>query len=204
MNIKPIKHIQNIIDYASPYSSSLLVPRGGILDYMSDNIQHCYFLLEGSITLNRRWDGMVLNSQQYPFISGVSHQLSCGDNLYVRTAESSRLCKMPLERFNLLIEKYALWESFCYLLIYTTSSIYEQCSAVSQMSSSEIVMYHLRQLMLEPSRIRKSMTAARYIMDKTLLSRSGIMRILKQLREAKYIILERGILVGINHLPTKD
>ncbi len=58
--------------------------------------------------------------------------------------------------------------------------------------------------MLEPSRIRKSMTAAGYIMDKTLLSRSGIMRILKQLREAKYIILERGILVGINHLPTKD
>ncbi len=204
MNVKPVKHIQNIIDYTSPYSSSLLVPRGGILDYMSDNIQHCYFLLEGSITLNRRWDGMVLNSQQYPFISGVSHQLSCGDNLYVRTAESSRLCKMPLERFNLLIEKYALWESFCYLLIYTTSSIYEQCSAVSQMSSSEIVMYHLRQLMLEPSRIRKSMTAAGYIMDKTLLSRSGIMRILKQLREAKYIILERGILVGINHLPTKD
>ena len=171
---------------------------------MSDNIQHCYFLLEGSITLNRRWDGMVLNSQQYPFISGVSHQLSCGDNLYVRTAESSRLCKMPLERFNLLIEKYALWESFCYLLIYTTSSIYEQCSAVSQMSSSEIVMYHLRQLMLEPSRLRNSMTAASYIMDKTLLSRSGIMRILRQLREAKCIILERGILVGINHLPTKD
>ena len=204
MNIKPIKHIQNIIDYTSPYSSSLLVPRGGILDYMSDNIQHCYFLLEGSITLNRRWDGMVLNSQQYPFISGVSHQLSCGDNLYVRTAESSRLCKMPLERFNLLIEKYALWESFCYLLIYTTSSIYEQCSAVSQMSSSGIVMYHLRQLMLEPSRIRNSMTAAGYIMDKTLLSRSGIMRILRQLREAKCIILERGILVGINHLPTKD
>ena len=204
MNVKPVKHIQNIIDYTSPYSSSLLVPRGGILDYMSDNIQHCYFLLEGSITLNRRWDGMVLNSQQYPFISGVSHQLSCGDNLYVRTAESSRLCKMPLERFNLLIEKYALWESFCYLLIYTTSSIYEQCSAVSQMSSSEIVMYHLRQLMLEPSRIRNSMTAAGYIMDKTLLSRSGIMRILRQLREAKCIILERGILVGINHLPTKD
>lgn len=204
MNVKPVKHIQNIIDYTSPYSSSLLVPRGGILDYMSDNIQHCYFLLEGSITLNRRWDGMVLNSQQYPFISGVSHQLSCGDNLYVRTAESSRLCKMPLERFNLLIEKYALWESFCYLLIYTTSSIYEQCSAVSQMSSSEIVMYHLRQLMLEPSRIRNSMTAASYIMDKTLLSRSGIMRILRQLREAKFIILERGILVGINHLPTKD
>lgn len=204
MNVKPVKHIQNIIDYTSPYSSSLLVPRGGILDYMSDNIQHCYFLLEGSITLNRRWDGMVLNSQQYPFISGVSHQLSCGDNLYVRTAESSRLCKMPLERFNLLIEKYALWESFCYLLIYTTSSIYEQCSAVSQMSSSEIVMYHLRQLMLEPSRLRNSMTAASYIMDKTLLSRSGIMRILRQLREAKFIILERGILVGINHLPTKD
>lgn len=204
MNVKPVKHIQNIIDYTSPYSSSLLVPRGGILDYMSDNIQHCYFLLEGSITLNRRWDGMVLNSQQYPFISGVSHQLSCGDNLYVRTAESSRLCKMPLERFNLLIEKYALWESFCYLLIYTTSSIYEQCSAFSQMSSSEIVMYHLRQLMLEPSRLRNSMTAASYIMDKTLLSRSGIMRILRQLREAKFIILERGILVGINHLPTKD
>lgn len=204
MYIKPIKQIQQIIDCASPYSSLQQVPRGEILDYKTGNVHNCYFLLEGSVTLNRRWDGMILNSQEHPFILGVSHQLSHSGSFYVRTEEPSRLCKMPLERFNLLIEKYALWESFCYLLMYTTSSIYEQCTAVSQMSSIDIVTFHLRQLMLEPSCIRKSRTAVSYIMDKTLLSRSGIMRILRQLRDDKCIILERGILIDIDHLPTKS
>ncbi|EPK7361958.1 cyclic nucleotide-binding protein, partial [Kluyvera ascorbata] len=119
MYIKPIKHIQQIIDCVSPYSSVQQVPTGEILDYKIGNVRSCYLLLEGSVTLNRRWDGIILNAQQHPFILGVSHQLSNGTSLYVKTTEPSRLCKMPLERFNLLIEKYALWESFCCLLIYT-------------------------------------------------------------------------------------
>ncbi|EPK7357709.1 helix-turn-helix domain-containing protein, partial [Kluyvera ascorbata] len=81
---------------------------------------------------------------------------------------------------------------------------YEQCTAVSQMSSFDIVKFHLRQLMLEPSCIRKSRTAVSYIMDRTSLSRSGIMRILRQLRDDKCIVLERGILLDIDHLPTKS
>lgn len=203
MYIKPIKHIQNIIDHISPYSTVQHVPRGEILCYKENNINYCYLLLEGSVTLNRRGDGVILNSQHHRFILGVSNLMSSSENLYARTAEPSLLCKMPLERFNLLIEKYALWESYCHLLAYTISSIYEQCTVASQMSSYDIVKFQLEQLILEPSRVRSSVTAANYILDRTFLSRSGIMRILRKLRNDECITLQRGILLGINHLPTK-
>ncbi|WP_190324619.1 helix-turn-helix domain-containing protein, partial [Enterobacter ludwigii] len=35
------------------------------------------------------------------------------------------------------------------------------------------------------------------------LSRSGIMRILAELRTGKYITMDRGVLIEVNHLPRK-
>ncbi|MEH9277909.1 helix-turn-helix domain-containing protein, partial [Klebsiella quasipneumoniae] len=51
--------------------------------------------------------------------------------------------------------------------------------------------------------IRQQITAAAYIKSRTYLSRSGIMRILAELRTGNYITMERGILLDINHLPRK-
>ncbi len=71
------------------------------------------------------------------------------------------------------------------------------------MSSYEIIRFQLQELMNESERIRTSITAANYIKSRTYLSRSGIMRIIAELREAGYIELNRGILVAIKHLPLK-
>ncbi|HDR2347354.1 helix-turn-helix domain-containing protein, partial [Enterobacter kobei] len=51
--------------------------------------------------------------------------------------------------------------------------------------------------------IRLNTTAAAYIKSRTYLSRSGIMRILSELRTGKYITMERGVLLDIHHLPRK-
>ena len=61
----------------------------------------------------------------------------------------------------------------------------------------------LVELMQEPEAIRQNITAAAYIKSRTYLSRSGIMRILAELRTGKYITMERGVLVEIHHLPRK-
>ena len=55
--------------------------------------------------------------------------------------------------------------------------------------------------MQEPDAIRLNTTAAAYIKSRTYLSRSGIMRILSELRTGKYITMERGVLLDIHHLP---
>jgi hypothetical protein len=85
--------------------------------------------------------------------------------------------------------------AFSNLLIYTASRVYEHCAQISQMSAYDIIRFQLVELMQEPEAIRLNMTAAAYIKSRTYLSRSGIMRILAELRTGKYITMERGVLM---------
>jgi hypothetical protein len=201
--VKPVADIDKMIEHITPFAKNFPANKGEILRYYSGNKRTCYLLHQGSVTLNRRGDGMVLNSEQSTFIMGVSNQSSQSENLYLRVNENALMSSLSLERFNLLIGSFALWESLCKLLIYTTSRVYEHCTLISQMSSYEIIRFQLQELMNESDRIRTSITAANYIKSRTYLSRSGIMRIIAELREAGYIELNRGILIAINHLPLK-
>ncbi|POT24967.1 Crp/Fnr family transcriptional regulator [Citrobacter freundii] len=146
---------------------------------------------------------MVLNSERSPFIMGVSNQSAYGDRLYIRALEKSVLIRLPLERFNLLVEKFVLWESTCALLIYTSSRIFEHCTMIVQMSSYDIIKFQLNQLMHESPGFRANITAANYIKERTYLSRSNIMRIISDLRSAGLLTIEKGVLVELKSLPPK-
>jgi hypothetical protein len=99
---------------------------------------------------------------------------------------------VSLETFNQIVSQQDLWEHFAKLLIYTASRVYEHCAQISQMSAYDIIRFQLVELMQEPDAIRKNTTAAAYIKSRTYLSRSGIMRILAELRTGKYITMARG------------
>ncbi|PLO66279.1 cyclic nucleotide-binding protein, partial [Klebsiella michiganensis] len=53
----------------------------------------------------------------------------------------------------------------------------------------------------EPEAIKNKITAANYILSRTFLSRSGVMRTLAKLKQLGAIQLHRGILVTMNQLP---
>ncbi|MBL5886370.1 helix-turn-helix domain-containing protein [Lelliottia aquatilis] len=186
-----------------PFATVFSSARGSLLRYDLNNKHQCYLLHKGSIALHRRGDGIILNSESGPFILGISNQLARDEHLYIRVTEESCMGRMPLERFNLIIEKYQLWESLSKTLIYTASRVYEHCTLISQMSAYEIIRFQLLELMGEPASIRLNITAANYIKGRTYLSRSGIMRILAELRKAGYIELERGVLCAIQKLPIR-
>ena len=121
----------------------------------------------------------------------------------MRALETSEIARVPLDCFNHIVAQLDLWEHFSKLLIYTASRVYEHCAQISQMSAYDIIRFQLVELMQEPDAIRQKITAAAHIKRRTYLSRSGIMRILAELRTGKYITMERGILLDINHLPRK-
>lgn len=200
---KPLEHIQALMDAIAPYGEKIVPVKGEVLRYQINGRRYCYLLEIGSISLNRRGDGMVLNSERSPFIMGVSNQSAYGDRLYVRALEKSVLIRLPLERFNLLVEKFALWQSTCALLIYTSSRIFEHCTMIAQMSSYDIVKFQLNQLMHESSGFRANITAANYIKERTYLSRSSIMRIISDLRRAGLLSMEKGVLVDLKSLPLR-
>lgn len=202
LELKPFRHIEALIKYVLPAAERVVIGRGDVVHYYKDDIRQCFLLLQGSVALHRRGDGIVLNSESAPFILGVSSQFS-SEHLYMRALETSEIARVPLDCFNHIVAQLDLWEHFSKLLIYTASRVYEHCAQISQMSAYDIIRFQLVELMQEPDAIRQKITAAAYIKSRTYLSRSGIMRILAELRTGKYITMERGILLDINHLPRK-
>lgn len=202
LELKPFRHIEALIKHVLPATERVVIDRGDVVHYYKDDIRQCFLLLQGSVALHRRGDGIVLNSESAPFILGVSSQFS-SEHLYVRALETSEIARVPLDCFNHIVAQLDLWEHFSKLLIYTASRVYEHCAQISQMSAYDIIRFQLVELMQEPDAIRQKITAAAYIKSRTYLSRSGIMRILAELRTGKYITMERGILLDINHLPRK-
>lgn len=202
LELKPFRHIETLIKHVLPAAERVVIGRGDVVHYYKDDIRQCFLLLQGSVALHRRGDGIVLNSESAPFILGVSSQFSL-EHLYVRALETSEIARVPLDCFNHIVAHLDLWEHFSKLLIYTASRVYEHCAQISQMSAYDIIRFQLVELMQEPDAIRQIITAAAYIKSRTYLSRSGIMRILAELRTGKYITMERGILLDINHLPRK-
>lgn len=200
---KPEHHMQILIEHTQPFSDGFSANRGEILRYYAQGRRLCYLLHSGTIALYRRGDGMLLNSERAPFILGISNQFVQEEHLYVRTLEGACISRLPLERFMMIVEKEHLWESLCNLLVYTASRVYEHCTLLSQLSAYEIIRFQLMELMKESDSVRVNITAANYIKGRTYLSRSGIMRILSNLRSAGYIVMEKGILLAITRLPEK-
>lgn len=65
----------------------------------------------------------------------------------------------------------------------------------------ELIKQNLMSLMAEKDELRMMVNACDYIMDKTHISRSRVMKILSDLKTGDYIVIERGVLIKINKLP---
>lgn len=202
IKLKPLRHIEKLIENMLPDAEKIILSKGEVVQYYRNDSRQCFLLTHGSVALHRRGDGIILNSESAPFILGVSSQFS-SEHLYVRALETSEMASVSLDFFNHVVARQNLWEHFSHLLFYTASRVYEHCAQISQMSAYDIIRFQLVELMQEPEAVRLNITAAAYIKSRTYLSRSGIMRILAELRTGKYITMERGVLIDIRHLPRK-
>lgn len=124
LDLKPFAHIDTLIKHVLPVANRMIIGRGETVHYYKDDIRQCFLLLQGSVALHRRGDGIVLNSESTPFILGVSSQFS-SEHLYVRALETAEIARVPLESFNQIVSQHNLWEHFSKLLIYTASRVYE-------------------------------------------------------------------------------
>jgi len=199
---KPFSAIELLINHMVPFSERMVIEKGEVMHYYRDEARYCFLLLSGSVALHRRGDGIILNSESAPFVLGVSNQHTNG-HMYVRALETSEIGMLALASFNQIIANDNFWEHFARLLMYSASRVYEHCAMISQLSAYDIICTQLVELMQEPESIREHTTAANYIKSRTWLSRSGIMRILSELRTGGYITMQRGVLQEINHLPLK-
>ncbi|ENE1421904.1 helix-turn-helix domain-containing protein [Salmonella enterica] len=189
--LKPASEIRNI------------VPRSN-LSLSINNVLYCYLLLKGNFGVFRKSDNRLLTIAYSPAIVGIAGLLTGKTDVYLKAFTSATIGKISLDAVELSIETQDLWKYLALHMIQLSDKIFISGMQLSATTAFEMVCLQLKELMNENNRIRESITAERYIRDKTNLSRSRIMKILSGLRSGGYIEIQRGILVAMSELPSQE
>lgn len=178
-------------------------PKGKKLHLINKGEKLSYVVMDGVITISRINDGLMLAALGSPVIFGVGHFMQFKNIVIIETYTSCKVGVLTSDEFEELITKHDLWKLLSLHLISTINLLFSISTFISHPSAYEKIRTQLLLLNDEPDEIKNSFTVANYIRRKTLLSRSGIMRILSELRQGGYIEMENGFLMKINKLPIK-
>lgn len=196
-------YAQELISYLKPYCTMHRTGRGEQFDLQVDGKGICYLILEGTIAIYRRSDDMMLSTARSPALFGLANLTDIYFNDYIKTVSPCLIGILSTEKVSEIIKEKALWGLLSKQLMFVYSRLYNNVMPQGAPTAYEMIRQQLVKLMEEDEAYRLGVTAERYIREKTQLSRSGIMRILADLKTGGFIEIDEGRLIKINKLPAK-
>lgn len=202
--MKPEDYISELIAVASNPSR---IKNGGdrkVISLVQYSEPMCFMLHKGTVALYRNEDHLMITHVHAPYILGLNFLNPLNNNIYLRARGEDIVYEIiPRSAFAEILDNGDYWKNVAYLFMYSTMSFVEYNKSITGVSTYELVCNNLLALMKESEVIRMNTNACDFILDKTLLSRSGIMKILSDLKKGDHIVMKRGVLLGINKLPAK-
>lgn len=196
-------YAQELISHLLPDCTTRRTARGERLDLEMNGQGMCYLILEGTVAIYRRSDDMMLSTARSPALFGLANLTDIYFNDYLKTVTPCLIGTLTTERVNEIIKEKALWGLLSKQLMFVYSRLYNNVMPQGAPTAYEMIRQQLIKLMEEDDSYRSSVTAERYIREKTQLSRSGVMRILADLKTGGFIEIEEGRLIRINKLPAR-
>ena len=196
-------YAQALSSHVLPDCTTRHSARGERLDLQIDGQGMCYLILEGTVAIYRRSDDMMLSTARSPALFGLANLTDIYFNDYLKTVSPCLIGTLTAERVNDIIKEKALWGLLSKQLMFVYSRLYNNVMPQGAPTAYEMIRQQLIKLMEEDDSYRGSVTAERYIREKTQLSRSGVMRILADLKTGGFIEMEEGRLLKINKLPAR-
>lgn len=193
-----------LIETLLPYATVQTWPPGHKLPLQVEGIPTCYILLEGTTEFHRGFDGLVVTRIHAPAIAGlVDVQFATFRDSWIETRELCQIASIGMTQAYDIIRENNLMETLVGHINGIFGKLYYYNSLNAAPSAYEVIRYQLMELMTETEAFRASTTIEKYIRDKTNLSRSGILKILAELKTGNYVEMDEGRLVKINKLPAK-
>lgn len=203
-SVKPSDDIKKLIDTLIPFAEVREVLANKKIPHTNKKNGDIYLILEGSIDIHRVRDSMVMTTAKAPIILGLTNQtVADSDEFFFSTQTRAVFGIIPMKTFKEVVEKAGLWGSYATYLTFIIKYMSVHSSEITALSAYEVIRNQLINLEGESDDFRLITNAAQYIQERTLLSRSGIMHVLSQLKKGGYIIIENGVLIKILKLPQK-
>jgi len=194
---------QELITHLQPHATIYEAQRGERFDLCVKGQGICYLIIEGSVAIYRRSNNMLLSTATSPAVFGLANLTDIYFDDYFKTIKPCKIGIIPADKVNAICQQQDLWGLVSSHLMFVYNRLYHHIMPEGTPTAYELIRKHLLELMNEDESFREKITAERYIRDKTQLSRSGVMRILADLKAGGYVEMEEGRLIKINKLPTK-
>lgn len=178
--------------------------RTGQRFYLEQNDKRvCFLLYSGTCIAKRTQDSLVLSTIRSPSIVGLQDVFHAKSDMHLLAVGDIEYAILSVDDFFCHAETKNLWKNICFMLMLSATRFSEyQCETVG-ISNYELICNLLISLSIEDFEIRATTTALEYIQERSLLSRSGIMKTLASLKAGGYIDIKNGLLIKINSLPKK-
>ncbi|MBL5886371.1 winged helix-turn-helix transcriptional regulator [Lelliottia aquatilis] len=196
-------YVAELVEFLQPYAHLKHVSARQRLNLDSGGVQLCYLILQGRITFQRFHDDLTIATVSAPSLVGLYGLTSNKVPGYLITQTPCQVGVISLRKANEVIEENNLWQTLSKHMMVVSGKLYTSSNQLTAPTAFDIVRIQLQELMKEAPEVRSNITAEKYIRNKTHLSRSGVLRILANLKTGGYIETHEGVLISINHIPEK-
>ncbi|WP_330985719.1 MULTISPECIES: helix-turn-helix domain-containing protein [Enterobacterales] len=198
---KPIHDFHVIMDTLYPHAKPVVCAKNKRLEFTRTRPQSCYLLYEGFGLVHRASDGLVLGTIKAPYIIGIANIFTpLEEHYYWRASKTCSILVVDAEHVREVIEMNQLWENFARVLSYIVHYLSGHSERLVAQNGYHLVCHQLISLMNEPEYVRVKMSPSKYIIDRTLLSRSYVMKILAELKQSGRIVVTDKMLVEVKDL----
>lgn len=192
-------NIHSLLSTISVKKNILYKKKNYIITFNDQNIlPFCVLLHDGVGSFVRQQDNMLIANIESPMIYGLNFY-SQPINFYIRACSDIKYEIIDLKTAEEKINEKQLWRdvSLFHMQMIAYSLDY-QC-LYNGHSSYDTIINAISSLQHEPEFIRLRRTVSDYVIEKTLLSRSTVMKTLALLKKDKKITLQKGLLVNFHH-----
>jgi hypothetical protein len=199
----PITSIDEILTSIKPITQ-VRQGRSGQRFYLDQSDKKmCFLLYSGTCIAKRTHDSLVLSTIRSPSIFGLQDIFHAKSDMHLLAMTDVEYGMVAVDEFFSYADDNHLWKNICYMLMLSATRFSEYQKETVGISNYELICNLLSSLSVESFEIRATTTALEYIQERSLLSRSGIMKTLATLKEGGYIVIKKGLLISINSLPKR-
>lgn len=199
---RPTEAIEALFALFAPHVNIFTLAKGQRLT-QPEMTGFIYLFYEGRLSLIREDDGLYLGHTSQKAILGIINNFHPVHHYSWRAELPSQTGCIPAAVAFDLVTRNGMWMEITRVLSFHLFYILKRDNRLTGHDSYTVIRNLILELMQLPENIRRQLPLASYIQKYTRLSRSNVMRILRDLRSGNYIETQRGILIKVNKLPEK-
>lgn len=161
-----------------------------------------FIVTKGRVDIWREVDNRLVETAFAPTILGLQGSAYRSQYYHLRFPAGSEVRTLPLQTAIEIIEQQSLWRDVFYYQGYLNDRQLHHESMLINSSTYDIVCLFLKELAHYTDSERAKLSVADYILQRSNLARSGVMKVLADLRFGGYIEIHHGKLIKIlNNFP---